>query len=122
MSQTARERLKRQGGNVRIQVNAEAHWIAERDYRIHENAIPFSPYAAELTAGLPDVWENYLDAGRSLYPDFVDYPEEDYYGERCSHPNGHEFHRTGTAFGGDDERWGGEGRCYCSYCGADGDM
>lgn len=44
---------------------------------------------------------------------------EDY--ERCSDPRGHSFYRTGTAFGGDDERWMGEGRCFCRYCGADGD-
>jgi hypothetical protein len=28
---------------------------------------------------------------------------------------------TGTAYGGDDPRWFGEGRCYCALCGADGD-
>lgn len=33
----------------------------------------------------------------------------------------HEWVYTGTAYGGDDERWLGEGRCYCSKCGADGD-
>ena len=33
----------------------------------------------------------------------------------------HEWAYTGTAYGGDDERWGGEGRCYCCHCGADGD-
>jgi hypothetical protein len=34
---------------------------------------------------------------------------------------GHQWVYTGTAYGGDDERWHGEGRCYCSNCGADGD-
>lgn len=33
----------------------------------------------------------------------------------------HDWSYTGTQYGGDDERWGGEGRAYCSYCGADGD-
>lgn len=33
----------------------------------------------------------------------------------------HEFVYTGTAYGGDDERCGGEGRCYCAHCGLDGD-
>lgn len=33
----------------------------------------------------------------------------------------HEWAYTGTAYGGDDERWMGEGRCYCIKCGADGD-
>lgn len=33
----------------------------------------------------------------------------------------HEFVCTGTQYGGDDERWHGEGRCLCIHCGADGD-
>jgi hypothetical protein len=33
----------------------------------------------------------------------------------------HEWSYTGTAYGGDDESYHGEGRCYCSLCGADGD-
>lgn len=33
----------------------------------------------------------------------------------------HEWAYTGTAYGGDDERWSGEGRAYCIHCGADGD-
>ena len=39
----------------------------------------------------------------------------------CNVTRGHRFAFTGTAYGGDDERWGGEGRSYCAYCGADGD-
>ena len=33
----------------------------------------------------------------------------------------HEWAYTGTAYGGDDESYMGEGRCYCIHCGADGD-
>ena len=33
----------------------------------------------------------------------------------------HEWAYTGTAYGGDDESYHGEGRCYCMNCGADGD-
>lgn len=40
---------------------------------------------------------------------------------RCTNPGGHKFICTGTAYGGDDESYGGEGRCYCVHCGADGD-
>lgn len=40
---------------------------------------------------------------------------------RCSNPNGHEWAYTGTAYDGDDESYHGEGRCYCIWCGADGD-
>lgn len=28
---------------------------------------------------------------------------------------------SGTAYGGDDDSYFGEGRCYCMFCGADGD-
>lgn len=34
---------------------------------------------------------------------------------------GHEWVYTGSAYGGDDESYHGEGRVYCSHCGADGD-
>ncbi len=33
----------------------------------------------------------------------------------------HDFVYTGSAYGGDDESFHGEGRCYCSKCGTDGD-
>jgi hypothetical protein len=33
----------------------------------------------------------------------------------------HEWVHTGTNYGGDDERFHGDGRVYCSKCGADGD-
>lgn len=33
----------------------------------------------------------------------------------------HEWNYTGTNYGGDDERWHGEGRVICRLCGADGD-
>lgn len=39
----------------------------------------------------------------------------------CTNPGGHEFAYTGTAYGGDDPSYHGEGRCYCIHCGADGD-
>ncbi len=41
--------------------------------------------------------------------------------DSCTDQRGHEWTYTGTAYGGDDERWCGEGRCYCVHCGADGD-
>ncbi|MGH6792160.1 MAG: hypothetical protein ACRECF_05415 [Methyloceanibacter sp.] len=39
----------------------------------------------------------------------------------CTNPNGHEYAYSGTACGGDVESYHGEGRCYCIWCGADGD-
>jgi len=33
----------------------------------------------------------------------------------------HEWAFSGTAYGGDDPSFRGEGRCYCLLCGADGD-
>lgn len=35
--------------------------------------------------------------------------------------SGHEFAYTGSAYGGDDDSYHGEGRAYCIHCGADGD-
>lgn len=52
----------------------------------------------------------------ATWPDESDGPED-----RCTSPRGHSWVYSGTAYGGDDERWGGEGRCYCEHCGADGD-
>lgn len=39
----------------------------------------------------------------------------------CPNPGGHEWYFTGAAYGGDDESYHGEGRVYCTHCGADGD-
>lgn len=52
-------------------------------------------------------------------PDLFADEEEEF--DRCTNPGGHEFECSGTAYGGDDERWHGEGRCLCIWCGADGD-
>ncbi len=41
--------------------------------------------------------------------------------DACCNPGGHSWVYTGTAYGGDDESYFGEGRCYCEWCGADGD-
>lgn len=45
--------------------------------------------------------------------------EPDY--DRCTSPAGHRWIFTGVAYGGDDTRYHGEGRCYCANCGKDGD-
>jgi hypothetical protein len=47
-------------------------------------------------------------------------------GETAECPHVHEdgstaWVYTGTQYGGDDDRWHGEGRVYCELCGADGD-
>jgi hypothetical protein len=42
---------------------------------------------------------------------------EEFLADDCDH----EWAFTGTAYGGDDDRYHGEGRCYCAKCGADGD-
>lgn len=39
----------------------------------------------------------------------------------CATERGHEWGYSGSAYGGDEESYGGEGRCYCLHCGADGD-
>jgi hypothetical protein len=39
----------------------------------------------------------------------------------CETTRGHSWSFTGSAYGGDDDSYHGEGRAYCCYCGADGD-
>lgn len=55
----------------------------------------------------------------SAHAELPDVEEPDF--DACTNSGGHVFVYTGTAYGGDDERWHGEGRCYCKHCGADGD-
>lgn len=57
----------------------------------------------------------------AMEPDVDGLPEQDEPDDRCSNPGGHEWTYTGTQYGGDDESFHGEGRCYCTHCGADGD-
>lgn len=53
--------------------------------------------------------------------DLPEEEEEPDYPPPCTNPGGHEWVYTGTQYGGDDESYFGEGRCYCQWCGADGD-
>lgn len=39
----------------------------------------------------------------------------------CETEVGHHWQNTGSSYCGDDDSFGGEGRCYCCRCGADGD-
>ena len=40
----------------------------------------------------------------------------------CAHTGkGHQWACSGSAYGGDDDSYHGEGRSYCCHCGADGD-
>lgn len=57
---------------------------------------------------------------RSIFDDIDEGPDGDD-DDACTNPGGHKWAYTGTQYGGDDERWQGEGRCYCEHCGADGD-
>jgi hypothetical protein len=50
------------------------------------------------------------DGGAATFEQFV-----------CGTVRGHSWSYSGTNYGGGDDRWCGEGRCLCSYCGADGD-
>lgn len=40
---------------------------------------------------------------------------------RCETTRGHQWSHTGTAYGGEDASFHGEGRVYCFFCNADGD-
>lgn len=83
----------------------------------HRNDEPDDPRAREAL-GLPPL---YHDDTPSLDTSFHDHEMAVDDDDRCSNPGGHEFECTGTAYGGDDESYYGEGRCYCIHCGADGD-
>lgn len=54
---------------------------------------------------------------RYIYDDTGLSPEQ----FECEVERGHRWAFSGSAYGGDDESYMGEGRCYCSQCGADGD-
>lgn len=76
------------------------HWDRYQDLRRAHPAVP-----ARLIVG-------YMLRG-------YDYPSFEAFVCECT--TGHKFVCTGTAYGGDDESYHGEGRCYCANCGADGD-
>lgn len=59
--------------------------------------------------------------GGEAYLEVGGIPEEYDDADRCTNLGGHEWAYTGTAYGGDDDSYHGEGRCYCIHCGADGD-
>lgn len=78
------------------------------------NAHPYSKQGwNRLCVVLCDWIENHRVVEPSLVPD--DDPDA------CTNPKGHEWAYTGTEYGGDDESYHGEGRCYCIHCGNDGD-
>ena len=57
---------------------------------------------------------------RNNFDDDCDEPPGPCTGE-CHGMYGKQWAYTGTAYGGDDPSYFGEGRCYCMFCGADGD-
>lgn len=114
------------------------HWevcdLCEGRAKVVNPSIDASGLTAEDFAEDPDFAESYKSGmyditcprcgGRSTIP--VDdnpgrYVLDEEGQQICCNPDGHEFECTGTAYGGDDERWMGEGRCLCIWCGADGD-
>lgn len=64
---------------------------------------------------MPDVFQSIL-----TLRDYEQDPESYDPGQTCPCP-GHEWAYTGSAYGGDEDSYHGEGRCYCIHCGADGD-
>lgn len=85
----------------------------------HYNLCPLSPNYYSPEREKEDALRT--DNQPSDFPPFD--PVEEYDGGEpaCSNPAGHKWAYTGTAYGGDDPRWCGEGRCLCIHCGADGD-
>lgn len=83
-----------------------------------ERAIQLAKWDPEYVArqdkkGGWGVWDGWSDH-------WVEFDDEND-GDACSDPGGHSWVYSGTAYGGDDESYFGEGRCYCEFCGADGD-
>lgn len=104
----------------------DAEWDHEAHYAgVDICALPtFGVYEGDTTG----IWS--WDETRFLYVnDHVWYLEvrvnaDDDQGDEddaCTDPGGHRFVCTGTAYGGDDASYHGEGRSYCEHCGADGD-
>lgn len=52
---------------------------------------------------------------------FDDGPPSKCTGECRTVPPGKNWSYSGTQYGGDDTSFNGEGRCYCMFCGEDGD-
>ena len=80
-------------------------------------------FADDYMSGVYDVQcQQCLGSGKVVVMN-GDAPKDDEdEGERpCVNPGGHKWVYSGTAYGGDDESYHGEGRCYCEHCGADGD-
>lgn len=61
------------------------------------------------------------DAEIAYDGDFPDDDEPTQCTGECAGMHGRNWAYTGTQYGGDDESYFGEGRCYCMFCGADGD-
>lgn len=85
---------------------------------------------SEIEGWQPDLFEDVETDGWALMPDgsVCEWDERlrSVGGLHCDDPEDedecpHEWSYTGSAYGGDDTRWHGEGRCYCVLCGADGD-
>jgi hypothetical protein len=68
-------------------------------------------------AGLPEAKEDPATAA----DDDDDDDDDDGPPDRCTSPTGHQWSYSGTAYGGDDARYHGEGVVRCIHCGADGD-
>ncbi|HHV7525119.1 TPA: hypothetical protein ACUNF5_006670 [Burkholderia orbicola] len=86
--------------------------------RILAQAITFGEVAAQyqqLRREYPTI--RALTIKRYIHDDEGLTPEQ----FECSTERGHEWSYSGSAYGGDDDSYFGEGRCYCCHCGADGD-
>lgn len=78
-------------------------------FDVRENGEHIGSEACTWQIDLQEIDE--IEAGRAL---------EQCNGGCLARP-GEQWIYTGMAYGGDDQSYHGEGRCYCQFCGADGD-
>jgi hypothetical protein len=104
-----------------------AHRQEKREFRIplsHHSYLSGQADAAEgmpRNPQLPAHAKARIAAYHRGYDSILQDDEPEYDPDQRGPCPGHEFEFTGTAYGGDDESYHGEGRVYCTHCGADGD-
>jgi hypothetical protein len=102
------------------------HFVGELEPRVIEEATFAELYKRHIAEHGGDLrWDEFCEEASDAHGGIAT-PEGDFWAEKYEEEPeeetcAHEWGYSGTAYGGDDERWHGEGRCYCVHCGADGD-
>lgn len=114
---------KHWGGGAACEVCTARALVASLGVKVDVWAIPPADVDPDIIVGCerePDYDDTELPYGTEDEPDHDGESVRPFFEEAENHC-AHRWVYTGTNYGGDDERWMGEGRCYCANCGADGD-